>query len=94
MIRTLTKKEKKRIARNRTCPDCGGLFLRGPIGGLSENVRCSQCGHEFNITFIDRNHVFAERLDRNCPKLYYKSYVTPTFSAFKRFRLWFFNKKK
>ncbi len=32
------------------CPDCGGdEFLEGPRGGLAVNIRCKQCGAEFNI---------------------------------------------
>ena len=31
------------------CPDCGGeKFLAGPEGGLSQNIKCANCGSEFN----------------------------------------------
>jgi len=40
------------------CPDCGcKQFFEGPCGGLSQNVTCSNCRHNFNWTlplFIER----------------------------------------
>jgi len=40
------------------CPDCGSLkFLRGPSGGMSENMRCATCGHNYNMglpMFVER----------------------------------------
>jgi len=33
---------------NRICPDCGGELYEGPCGGLSINVQCQTCKHEFN----------------------------------------------
>jgi hypothetical protein len=33
------------------CPDCGSeKFFEGPKGGMSTNVRCGGCKHEFNMT--------------------------------------------
>lgn len=32
------------------CPDCGGkTFLEGHCGGLSQNIQCYSCKHEFNV---------------------------------------------
>lgn len=33
------------------CPDCGteGSLLQGPSGGMSVNVGCQACLHEFNV---------------------------------------------
>lgn len=34
------------------CPDCGetpGRFLEGPHGGMSVNIKCENCGSEFNV---------------------------------------------
>lgn len=31
------------------CPDCGGNLFKGPEGGLSVNVKCKNCGAEFNV---------------------------------------------
>ena len=31
------------------CPDCGGKhFFNGPEGGLTVNIKCAGCGHEFS----------------------------------------------
>jgi len=31
------------------CPDCCGVkFLKGPEGGLTENIKCTGCGAAFN----------------------------------------------
>lgn len=32
------------------CPDCGKFdFLEGPHGGLAVNIKCANCGSEFNV---------------------------------------------
>ncbi|GEM_PF-3524683 len=32
------------------CPDCGKFdFLEGPRGGLAVNIKCTNCGSEFNV---------------------------------------------
>ncbi len=42
------------------CPDCDAMtFLEGPHGGLSVNVKCENCGSEFNVCmpfFVERIH--------------------------------------
>jgi len=38
------------LYRNGECPECKGHeFHPGPFGGLSENIRCAQCGAKFWI---------------------------------------------
>lgn len=34
------------------CPDCNkpARFLAGPVGGMSQNIECSHCGHWYNVT--------------------------------------------
>jgi hypothetical protein len=53
------------------CPDCGnGVFLHGPCGGMAENIRCSECGAEFNFA----PPFSPERIDRNEPALYHGAF--------------------
>jgi hypothetical protein len=55
------------LARRR-CPDCGGgAFLRGPQGGLSVNIECKVCHKRFNVTTMNGEFVFAERIDGTDP---------------------------
>lgn len=31
------------------CPDCGyDKFQEGPVGGMSQNIKCGKCGAEWN----------------------------------------------
>ena len=43
------------------CPDCGTKdFYEGPSGGMSQNMKCSGCGHWFNFCLpfsIERIHI-------------------------------------
>lgn len=55
--------EMEPLSRGR-CPDCGGGLLVGPRGGLSMNVRCEDCGNEFNICPLGRDRVMGHRLRR------------------------------
>jgi DNA-directed RNA polymerase subunit RPC12/RpoP len=43
------------------CPDCfkNVLFLAGPEGGCSQNIRCPDCGHTYNWC----PGFFAERIN-------------------------------
>ncbi len=53
------------------CPDCGnGVFLHGPCGGMAENIRCSECGAEFNFC----PPLEPERIDRDMPTLYHGAF--------------------
>jgi hypothetical protein len=46
---------------NNVCPDCGNKgFFFGPCGGMSQNIKCTKCGHYFNAAlpfFVQRIHV-------------------------------------
>lgn len=48
----LTAEERQRMFGTNppVCPDCGAQLLKGPEGGLSVNVACSDeaCGSRFN----------------------------------------------
>lgn len=47
-----TSQEKADIAamEKGVCPDCGeSSLLAGPSGGMSQNVACNGCLHEFNV---------------------------------------------
>jgi len=48
----------KEFVKHEACPDCGGKdFIEGPCGGMSQNIKCSGCGHWFNVAlpvFIQR----------------------------------------
>lgn len=49
------------------CPDCSvGILLRGPSGGCSVNVKCSNqvCGSRFNLA---HGLIFAERISNKSP---------------------------
>lgn len=53
------------------CPDCGNnVFLHGPCGGMAENIRCFECGAEFNFA----PPFDPERLDRNEPAFYHGAF--------------------
>ena len=46
------KNIKKLFEENQCCIDCGEKkLLEGPSGGMSQNVRCSNCGHEYNFMY-------------------------------------------
>ena len=51
-------KVKDLFLKHRCCIDCGEeKLLQGPSGGMAQNVKCSSCGHKFNMglpLFIDR----------------------------------------
>ena len=54
-------KLKEAFLQYNACPDCGSeKFREGPSGGMSQNVKCSGCGHWFNVAlplFIERIHI-------------------------------------
>ena len=55
----LTNTEKYELLSFFHCPDCHGPhFLKGPEGGLSVNIKCGDCGSQFNIC----PPFFAERI--------------------------------
>lgn len=46
--------------KNAVCPDCGNdKFYGGPSGGMSQNIKCSGCGHYFNMALP----LFVERIN-------------------------------
>ena len=55
------KKVMKLFLKYNVCPDCGSEnFKEGPSGGGATNVKCSGCGHWFNLglpLFIQRIHI-------------------------------------
>jgi hypothetical protein len=52
-------KLNKLFLKYKCCPDCGCPTLyEGPTGGLSVNVKCSKCGHYFNLGFP----MFSQRI--------------------------------
>lgn len=55
------KELMKQFMKYSCCPDCGSeSFQEGPSGGMSQNVRCSGCGHHFNWALpvtIERIHI-------------------------------------
>jgi hypothetical protein len=54
------------------CPDCGStVFLEGPRGGLSVNIRCNFCGSEFGFQYP----FASERIYRNAPGLYHSPFI-------------------
>lgn len=54
-----TTKLRDIVMEYECCPDCGcDKLYAGPCGGMSQNVSCSQCGHEFNFALP----VFVERI--------------------------------
>lgn len=60
----LTEWEDSFLCTQERCPDCKkGRLLAGPCGGLSQNIKCDNCGSRFN--FI---HPFTtERISDPCP---------------------------
>ena len=53
------------------CPDCGNkVFLHGPCGGMAENIRCAECGAEFNFC----PPFEPERINRDEPGLYHGAF--------------------
>lgn len=47
------------------CPDCGAelrLFLAGPAGGMSQNVMCGECRHEYNIATLGGHLILIDDL--------------------------------
>lgn len=56
---------KKAFLKHNACPDCGSKrFYDGPHGGLAQNVKCTGCGHWFNLglpLFIERIHMIDRR---------------------------------
>jgi hypothetical protein len=49
MTKKLTIEDSEVIWGLGICPDCHGGLLLGPRGGMSINVRCEKCKHEFNV---------------------------------------------
>ena len=52
IARSKKKSLKLESIRENKCPDCKtkGQILAGHQGGMCMNVRCGNCGSEFNIT--------------------------------------------
>ena len=66
----LTEAEEKKMMAGK-CPDCGNhIFLHGPCGGMAENIRCFECGSEFNFC----PPMSTDRLDRNEPAFYHGAF--------------------
>lgn len=43
------QKLTEKFIKYECCVDCGGNKISdGPCGGVSQNIKCIQCGHEFN----------------------------------------------
>jgi DNA-directed RNA polymerase subunit RPC12/RpoP len=61
-------KLKEAFMKYNACPDCGGEeFREGPYGGMSRNVRCANCGHQFNWALpisIERIHITSNGIFR------------------------------
>lgn len=59
-IETDNEKVMELFMKYDKCPDCGSTkFMEGPSGGMCTNVKCSWCGHWFNMglpMFIERIH--------------------------------------
>lgn len=53
----------KMFEKHQCCIDCGEKkLLEGPSGGMSQNVKCSNCNHEYNFMYpmgIDRIGTFV-----------------------------------
>ena len=51
-------KVKELFLKHKCCIDCGSThLLEGPSGGMSQNIKCGNCGHKFNLglpLFIER----------------------------------------
>lgn len=58
LVETDNDKIKKFMEKTKQCIDCGSTrFYDGPSGGMSQNIKCVRCGHEFNFAlplFIER----------------------------------------
>lgn len=49
MIKECTELEKSSLLDKGECPDCSCCFFHhGPEGGLTTNIKCANCGSEFN----------------------------------------------
>lgn len=49
----------KKFLDDEACPDCGSKeFQEGPSGGMSQNIKCSDCGHWFNLALP----IFVQRI--------------------------------
>lgn len=47
----LTGWEDAFLKKKLRCPDCKkGRLLKGPCGGLAQNIKCSNCGSKFNFS--------------------------------------------
>lgn len=69
----LTETEQN-IINEGHCPDCNcPVFLHGPSGGASENIRCFHCGAEYNWCIP----CSTERIERNEPTLYHGAFRMP-----------------
>jgi ribosomal protein S27E len=69
-MKALSEEEDSKLMSGH-CPDCGSTtFLHGPCGGMAENIRCNGCGSEFWFA----PPFSAERLERNCPECYQRSF--------------------
>ena len=66
----LNESEEKKM-RGGYCPDCGNsIFMHGPCGGMAENIRCFECGSEFNWC----PPLSTERINRNEPGFYHGAF--------------------
>lgn len=86
----LSPSELNHINEEESCPDCKtGRFLEGPRAGLSINVRCDHCGHEFCLSGVShrpdkmgRSLVqgpiwVGQRMERNDLSLYQRGHWVP-----------------
>lgn len=66
MITSLTEEQNSKLMNGKCCVCECEIFLHGPAGGGSENIRCSKCGTEFwmGIPFP------FEKIEGSCPELY------------------------
>jgi len=49
------------IANRHVCPDCNNdTFFQGRRGGLSQNIKCSKCGSEFNVAPFEDGQFLGE----------------------------------
>jgi hypothetical protein len=62
------------LANRHICPDCKhDSFLMGPKGGMGQNVKCEDCGSEFNLAPFEDGQwcgepFIAERIGEPMPK--------------------------
>lgn len=55
MIEYLNDRDDAKL-KSGFCLDCNSQALvAGPMGGLAQNVKCSNCGSEFNVSPV-RSH--------------------------------------